>query len=57
MASTVDFSTKKVIKIKVWSPVVKTLLKFEGAEQHSKRISRVTAAKMLGELSLILLGS
>jgi hypothetical protein len=33
MASAVDFSTKKLIKIKVWSPVAgkKLLLKFEGA--------------------------
>jgi hypothetical protein len=32
MASAVDFSTKKLFKVKVWSPVAgKTLLKFEGA--------------------------
>jgi hypothetical protein len=33
MASAVDFSTKKLFKVKVWSPVAgkKLLLKFEGA--------------------------
>jgi hypothetical protein len=31
MASAVDFSTKKLFKVKVWSPVAGKRLKFEGA--------------------------
>ena len=54
MASAVDFSTKKLIKIKVWSPVAgkKLLLKFEGAgAAFEKESVGVTAANAWQELS------
>jgi hypothetical protein len=53
MASAVDFSTKKLIKIKVWSPVAgkKLLLKFEGAGAAFKESVGVTAANAWQELS------
>jgi hypothetical protein len=53
MASAVDFSTNKLFKVKVWSPVAgKTLLKFEGAGALSKKESiGVTTANTWQELS------
>jgi hypothetical protein len=38
MASPVDFSTKKIMKVKVWSPVAKKLLlKLKVTGQRSKK--------------------
>jgi hypothetical protein len=54
MASPIDFSTKKVMKIKVWSPVAgkKLLLKFEGAgAAFEKESVGVTAANVWEELT------
>jgi hypothetical protein len=54
MASAVDFSTKKLFKIKVWSPVAgkKLLLKFEGAgAAFEKESIGVTTANAWQELS------
>jgi hypothetical protein len=54
MASAVDFSTKKLFKVKVWSPVAgkKLLLKFEGAgAAFEKESVGVTTASAWQELS------
>ena len=54
MASPVDFTTKKLFKVKVWSPVAgkKLLLKFEGAgAAFEKESVGVTAANTWQELS------
>jgi hypothetical protein len=56
MASPVDFSTKKLFKVKVWSPVAgkKLLLKFEksdGTGGFEKESTGVTAANTWEELS------
>jgi hypothetical protein len=54
MASAVDFSTKKIFKIKVWSPVAgkKLLLKFEGANGNFEKESvGVTTANTWEELT------
>ncbi|WP_146841157.1 T9SS type A sorting domain-containing protein, partial [Flavobacterium glaciei] len=54
MASPVDFSTKKIFKIKVWSPFAgkKLLLKFEGSNGNFEKESvGVTAANTWEELT------
>ncbi|RKS99645.1 gliding motility-associated C-terminal domain-containing protein [Flavobacterium sp. 123] len=54
LASPVDFTTNKLFKIKVWSPVAgkKLLLKFEGAgAAFEKESTGVTAANAWEELS------
>ncbi|WP_281240217.1 putative Ig domain-containing protein [Flavobacterium praedii] len=53
MASPVDFSTKKIIKVKVWSPVAgkKLLLKFEGAGAAFEKEAATTAANTWEELT------
>ena len=53
MASPVDFSTKKMIKVKVWSPVAgkKLLLKFEGAGAAFEKEVATTVANTWEELT------
>lgn len=54
MASPVDFSTKKIFKIKIWSPVAgkKLLLKFEGSNGNFEKESvGVTSANTWEELT------
>ena len=53
MVSPVDFSTKKVIKLKVWSPVAgkKLLLKFEGAGAAFEKEVATTVANTWEELT------
>ena len=54
MASPVDFSTKKIFKVKVWSPVAgkKLLLKFEGENGNFEKESiGVSAANTWEELT------
>nr|WP_314836095.1 T9SS type A sorting domain-containing protein [uncultured Flavobacterium sp.] len=54
MPSAIDFSTKKIFKVKVWSPVAgkKLLLKFEGAGAAFEKLSSaITAANTWEELT------
>ncbi|MBW4360052.1 hypothetical protein KZH69_06100, partial [Flavobacterium sp. NAS39] len=53
MASPVDFSTKKIVKVKVWSPVAgkKLLLKFEGAGAAFEKEVATTVANTWEELT------
>ncbi len=54
MAAPVDFSTKRIFKVKVFSPVagIKLLLKFEGAGPFFQKLSApVTAANVWEELT------
>ncbi|PWA09312.1 putative Ig domain-containing protein [Flavobacterium laiguense] len=53
MASPVDFSTKKILKVKVWSPVAgkKLLLKFEGAGAAFEKEVATTVANTWEELT------
>nr|WP_315215571.1 T9SS type A sorting domain-containing protein [uncultured Flavobacterium sp.] len=54
MPSAIDFSTKKIFKAKVWSPVAgkKLLLKFEGAGAAFEKLSSaITAANTWEELT------
>ncbi|CAN1561206.1 Secretion system C-terminal sorting domain [Flavobacteriaceae bacterium] len=53
MASPIDFSTKKILKVKVWSPVAgkKLLLKFEGAGTAFEKEVATTVANTWEELT------
>lgn len=54
MAAPVDFSTKRVLKVKVYSPVagIRLLLKFEGAGPFFEKLSApITAANVWEELT------
>ncbi|OYU83701.1 MAG: hypothetical protein CFE24_10270 [Flavobacterium sp. BFFFF2] len=54
MANPIDFSTQRLFKVKVWSPVAgrKLLLKFEGAGQSFEKLSApISAANVWEELS------
>ena len=54
MAAPIDFSTKRIFKVKVFSPVagIKLLLKFEGAGSFFQKLSApITAANVWEELT------